>query len=201
MRQFVFLACFILSLTQGVFSAACRDNTGTCIDTDKYTCNGTLYTDACAGAREIKCCVPYAPQNNCATPNVGQGRCLRSSNSSCSGTAWPTDDCGGNKCCIDIPGTLGVDISQLASVDFFSCLKSSGFEFVIVRASCSTGTLDTHAAQSMKNALSAGFSPSQIDVYIFPDSRQNAGNQMRKMVEHLKEEGLSYSKLERKRMK
>eukprot|EP01127_Copromyxa_protea_P007884 TRINITY_DN1792_c0_g1_i3.p1 TRINITY_DN1792_c0_g1~~TRINITY_DN1792_c0_g1_i3.p1 ORF type:complete len:278 (-),score=40.07 TRINITY_DN1792_c0_g1_i3:64-897(-) len=138
------------------------------------------------------CCVPFAKNNNCGTTDVGQGKCV-SSSSSCSGTTWPTTFCGSNKCCIEMSGTLGVDISELGSVNFFQCLKASGFEYVIIRASRSLGIVDHNAVPSILNALSAGFS--DIDVYIFPDSRQNATKQMYNMVDYLNQDGVRYGRI------
>ncbi len=62
--------------------------------------------------------------------------------------------------------TLGVDLSTSTSATSFSCLKQSGYDFVIVRAYLSYGKPDSSASSSIANARSAGINI--IDIYMFP---------------------------------
>ena len=62
--------------------------------------------------------------------------------------------------------TLGLDLSTSTSKTAFSCLKSQGYEFVIVRAYRSSGSPDSAASSTIYNAKAAGFN--NIDVYMFP---------------------------------
>mmetsp|Transcript_32873 Transcript_32873/g.57419 ORF Transcript_32873/g.57419 Transcript_32873/m.57419 type:complete len:207 (+) Transcript_32873:6130-6750(+) len=67
-------------------------------------------------------------------------------------------------CFVASLATLGVDVSEYTNV--FSCLKSSGYTFAIVRGYQSNGQVDPNAVNNIKNARSAGFS--YVDVYAFP---------------------------------
>lgn len=60
--------------------------------------------------------------------------------------------------------TLGIDVSQPTNV--FSCLKSSGYSFAIVRGYQSNGVVDPNAKSNIANARNAGFQ--YVDVYAFP---------------------------------
>lgn len=60
--------------------------------------------------------------------------------------------------------TLGVDVSDY--VDTFSCLRSAGYEFAIIRGYQSLGRVDPNAVKNIANAHSAGFK--YVDVYAFP---------------------------------
>jgi GH25 family lysozyme M1 (1,4-beta-N-acetylmuramidase) len=83
--------------------------------------------------------------------------------------------------------TLGVDVSQPTSV--FSCLKSSGYQFAIVRGYQSNGQVDSNAVNTIKNARNAGFQ--YVDVYAFPCvSCGNAAGQASTLINALK--GSSY---------
>jgi len=62
--------------------------------------------------------------------------------------------------------TYGTDVSQLTSVDAFTCLKKNGYSFTIVRAYQNGGHTDPNAVQSIKNAWAGG--QSHVDAYIFP---------------------------------
>ncbi|EKE39244.1 hypothetical protein ENUP19_0004G0078 [Entamoeba nuttalli] len=64
---------------------------------------------------------------------------------------------------------LGIDVSQPTSKSSFTCLRNKGFTtMVIVRAWKSTGSFDTNAPQTLKNANAAGFSIENSDVYYYP---------------------------------
>eukprot|EP01038_Epipyxis_sp_PR26KG_P010203 gene10203-13727_t len=60
----------------------------------------------------------------------------------------------------------GVDVSQLTSASSFSCLKSNGYSFAIVRVYCSSGKTDSNGPASINNAWSGGMN--YVDGYIFP---------------------------------
>ena len=62
--------------------------------------------------------------------------------------------------------TYGTDVSQLTSVDAFSCLKQNGYSFTIVRAYQAGGHTDPNAVQTMQNAWKGG--QNYVDAYIFP---------------------------------
>jgi hypothetical protein len=63
-------------------------------------------------------------------------------------------------------GEYGVDVSQLTSGAVFSCLRSNGYSYVIVRAHHSNGGVDTNSVPTVANAWAAGMT--HVDVYLFP---------------------------------
>jgi len=66
-----------------------------------------------------------------------------------------------------LPLTLafsGVDVSSY--VDTWNCLKSSGYDFAIIRGYQSFGAVDPNAAQTIANAKAAGIA--YVDTYFFP---------------------------------
>ncbi len=77
--------------------------------------------------------------------------------------------------------TKGVDVSSSVSTSHWSCLKSSGYDFMIVRAYRSIGSPDPNAADTLRNAQAAGFS--YCDVYLFPCPKcsKSASNQVNEM--------------------
>ena len=85
--------------------------------------------------------------------------------------------------------TLGVDLSTPTSKSAFSCLKSQGYDFVIVRAYLSYGQPDRSASTSIANAKAAGFE--NVDVYMFPCPKCNksARDQVSEMGEFNKGPG------------
>ena len=70
---------------------------------------------------------------------------------------------------------LGVDVSQPFSTSTFQCMKSNGYQFAIVRGYCSYGGVDSHAAQTLTNAKSAGMI---TDMYMFPCRGKSATSQV-----------------------
>lgn len=64
--------------------------------------------------------------------------------------------------------TLGVDLSTLPSVDSLKCLRSSGHTFLIGRAWRSYGAFDPNIVQTLANGITAGYSESELGVYMFP---------------------------------
>jgi hypothetical protein len=62
--------------------------------------------------------------------------------------------------------TVGVDLSQLTSVSSLQCVHNYGYDFVIARVYCSSGSPDSNGPANINNAWSAGMS--HVDGYIFP---------------------------------
>jgi len=58
----------------------------------------------------------------------------------------------------------GVDVSS--PVDTWSCIKSSGYDFAIIRGYQSFGAVDPNAARTIANAKAAGIE--YVDTYFFP---------------------------------
>ena len=58
----------------------------------------------------------------------------------------------------------GVDVSS--AVDVWSCLKSKGYDFAIVRGYQSFGAVDPNAARTIEHAKAAGIK--FVDTYFFP---------------------------------
>jgi len=74
----------------------------------------------------------------------------------------------------------GVDISQLIT-SAWTCLRSTGHEFAVIRGYQSTGRVDPNVISNVRNARAAGM-PS-VDVYIFPCVPcGNAAGQMQALV-------------------
>jgi GH25 family lysozyme M1 (1,4-beta-N-acetylmuramidase) len=65
---------------------------------------------------------------------------------------------------VPVLSTLGVDVSALTNT--FSCLKSSGYSFAIVRGYRSSGSVDPNVVTNIRNARAAGIP--YVDVYLFP---------------------------------
>ena len=71
--------------------------------------------------------------------------------------------------------TLGVDVSQLFSVEDYTCMKNShSITYVAARGYCSFGGIDTHVVQSLTNIKNAGL---RGDIYMFPCRGKNATTQ------------------------
>ena len=64
--------------------------------------------------------------------------------------------------------TIGVDVSQLMSLNTATCLHNAGYQFVIARGYCSYGGVDPNCAHTLDNAKSAGIA--YRDAYFFPCS-------------------------------
>lgn len=77
--------------------------------------------------------------------------------------------------------TNGIDLSQC--FNNFSCLKSSGEDFVITRSWLSYGAFDSCGAQNVRNAKNAGIQ--YVDVYMFPCRGQSASSQVSSLVSGL----------------
>ncbi|KJE96725.1 lysozyme [Capsaspora owczarzaki ATCC 30864] len=87
--------------------------------------------------------------------------------------------------------TYGVDVSDIVSEADWNCLSDNGYDFAIVRAGRSTGTVDLNAAQTIINARNAGIP--YVDAYIFPCySCGNPADQIRNMVNNLRNAGASF---------
>jgi hypothetical protein len=67
---------------------------------------------------------------------------------------------------IGTEATQGIDVSQPASTEIFSCLKQTGYDFAIVRAFRSSGMPDYNAPQTIRNARQANFAT--VEAYMFP---------------------------------
>ncbi len=80
--------------------------------------------------------------------------------------------------------TKGVDVSQLTSSSSWSCAKSNGYSFAIVRVYKSTGAADSNGPANINNAWNAGFA--HVDGYIFPCySCGNAAKQVDDTISYL----------------
>ncbi len=66
---------------------------------------------------------------------------------------------------------FGVDVSQLFSVENYTCMKNNNITFAVARGYCSFGGMDTHAVQSLTNIKAAGL---RADTYMFPCRGKNA---------------------------
>lgn len=73
---------------------------------------------------------------------------------------------------------LGVDVSQLFTEATYKCMKSAGYEYVIIRGFCSYGAPDHNAVQGLKNAKAAGL---DTDIYMFPCRGKSAKSQVDEM--------------------
>jgi hypothetical protein len=85
-----------------------------------------------------------------------------------------------------VPGyaTHGVDVSQACLPSGWSCLKSNGYDFGVVRAWRSNGTPDTNGPHTVYNAWDGGMA--HVDVYLFPcSSCGNAAGQMKSAIQYL----------------
>lgn len=79
--------------------------------------------------------------------------------------------------------TYGVDVSQLFSVENYTCLKNSHqVTFAVARGYCSFGGMDTHVNQSLTNIKAAGL---HADTYMFPCRGKNATAQVDDMIAHI----------------
>lgn len=78
---------------------------------------------------------------------------------------------------------FGVDVSQLFSVEDYTCMKNShSITFVAARGYCSFGGMDTHAVQSLTNIKNAGL---KGDTYMFPCRGKNATAQAEELLAHI----------------
>ena len=85
----------------------------------------------------------------------------------------------------------GVDLSQPCPSSGFSCMKSSGISFAIVRVFCSTGKVDQNGPATISAAWAGGMS--HVDGYIFPCfSCGNPAGQMDQAINNLRSAGLKH---------
>jgi len=93
-----------------------------------------------------------------------------------------------------VSATLGVDVSQPVSSSAWSCLKSSGYSFGVVRCYQSTGNVDPNAVATIKNAWAGGMA--HVDAYIFPCYQcGNPAGQVTAAVNNLKNNGAPFGML------
>ncbi|EGG24960.1 glycoside hydrolase family 25 protein [Cavenderia fasciculata] len=87
--------------------------------------------------------------------------------------------------------TLGVDISSGSDISSFSCLKSNGYSFAIIRCWESVGQPDSNCPHSMYNAWDGGMA--DVDAYMFPCfSCGNGAGQVESMVNYIKSYNAKY---------
>merc|ERR1739848_902885 len=80
----------------------------------------------------------------------------------------------------------GVDVSSAVYPSHWTCMKNDGYDFAVIRACRSSGSPDPVAPHTIYNAVSGGLSPSNIDVYMFPDPhRSSAASQVKSMLDYL----------------
>jgi GH25 family lysozyme M1 (1,4-beta-N-acetylmuramidase) len=77
---------------------------------------------------------------------------------------------------------FGIDVSQLFSVENYTCCKNNGITFGIPRGYCSFGGMDQHAVQSLTNMRQAGL---RTDTYMFPCRGKNATAQVNEMISNI----------------
>ena len=73
----------------------------------------------------------------------------------------------------------GVDVSQPFSSSTYSCMKSNGVVFSIIRGYCSYGGIDSHAVEGLNAARSVGLI---TDIYMFPCRGKSATAQVNEMM-------------------
>lgn len=90
-------------------------------------------------------------------------------------------------------GTRGVDVSTLVSESNCRCLKSQGYDFLIMRGYRSIGSPDPSAAATLYNCKAAGVG--YLDVYLFPCPKcsKSATEQVDEMVNALR--NVSYGQI------
>lgn len=84
----------------------------------------------------------------------------------------------------------GIDVSQLFSVENYTCAKNNDITFGIVRGYYSFGGLDPNTNQSLENMRKAGL---KTDVYMFPCRGKNAKFQVNDMINNIN--ASSYDKI------
>ncbi|CAJ0609728.1 unnamed protein product [Cylicocyclus nassatus] len=90
----------------------------------------------------------------------------------------------------------GFDASASLTTEQFKCMKSHGYSFFIGRVHQSTGAVDSHGIQNLKNAKAAGIT--NVDGYIFPcttSSCASPASQVQSTVNALKSAGASVGML------
>lgn len=175
-------------ITKNAPSCSTPSGNGKCIKVASCaTMGGTSKAGYCAGDSSIRCCLP-APQStqqyigkSCTTP-YGSGSCQYIT-SECSSKSSIAGYCRGPsniQCCVTKraaggatistsggSGQYGIDLYPIASVQNWQCFTDS-VSFAIIRAFRSSGKGDSAVCPNIKNAVMGGFSPSNLDVYMFP---------------------------------
>mmetsp|Transcript_6561 Transcript_6561/g.19919 ORF Transcript_6561/g.19919 Transcript_6561/m.19919 type:complete len:226 (+) Transcript_6561:78-755(+) len=83
-----------------------------------------------------------------------------------------------------VSATSGVDVSEACLPSGWSCLKSKGYDFAVVRAWRSNGAPDTNAPHTIYNAWDGGMA--HVDVYLFPcTSCGDPAGQMKSAIQYL----------------
>lgn len=77
---------------------------------------------------------------------------------------------------------FGVDVSQLFSVENYTCMKNQNITFACARGYYSYGAVDIHAVQSLTNIKTAGLA---ADTYMFPCRGKNATMQVNDMIANI----------------
>lgn len=78
--------------------------------------------------------------------------------------------------------TYGLDVSQSTSQSSFSCLKSNGYNFAIVRVYRSSGSVDPNGPSTIHNAWNGGMA--HVDGYLFPC--YSCGNPAKQVIDYLR---------------
>ena len=87
--------------------------------------------------------------------------------------------------------TLGVDVAYNYPLSGWSCLRSNGYQFAIVRCYQSLGHVDAQCAPSVQKAWSAGFK--NVDLYVFPCPKcGNATGQIQSLYDYVKAQNVNY---------
>ena len=147
------------------------------------------------------CYIVNSATNNCAASNgwshASSSYCVSSLNNNEAQCCWPTSQgsscsCGGVPVQAPVtaptavaPTTLttkGFDLSTLLTASAASCLRSSGYSYVVPRGYRSTGEVDQNVCSSLINAYSGGIKVR--DAYFFPQptSNKSADTQMSEFV-------------------
>ena len=81
------------------------------------------------------------------------------------------------------------DVPQSA----YNCLKSSGYDFAIIQAMTSAGTVNPYAANDLKRAAAAGIE--YRDMYIFLNFRKDPAAQTREAIQNLRDNGAAFGQV------
>lgn len=85
---------------------------------------------------------------------------------------------------------LGFDLSYFqgqVSQSSFDCLADSGYSFGIIQATAGTGGYNPYVASDISRGHEAGICC--LDVYIFPDTDQDASSSMTTLINNLLDDG------------
>jgi len=86
----------------------------------------------------------------------------------------------------------GVDVSSATYINAFTCMKSNGYSFAIIRCYQSTGNVDPNGPHTVYNAWDGGMSA--VDVYMFPcpTCGKSAATQVTEAVNYLRSFNAKY---------